>query len=96
MSELIEKFRFDGRMESDVMDVFNDKPNWKCNTWDDLKRLNRELLTIVQKFELLKDGEQVQQQLMKYLRNFEIIQEWHICSCTTDFCFRQELVQWNN
>eukprot|EP00029_Vermamoeba_vermiformis_P013247 TRINITY_DN8163_c0_g1_i1.p1 TRINITY_DN8163_c0_g1~~TRINITY_DN8163_c0_g1_i1.p1 ORF type:complete len:372 (-),score=90.92 TRINITY_DN8163_c0_g1_i1:7-1038(-) len=72
---LIQEFEFKGDLRTDVWDVFNDKPNWKCSTWADLKRLNKELHAIVDKFELLdKNNAKAKNELAKYLHNFEVIQ----------------------
>jgi hypothetical protein len=60
---------------TDIWDVFNDKPNWQAKGWDDLKRLNKELFAIVEKFELLdKNNVKAKTELAKYLHNFELIQ----------------------
>ncbi len=68
---------FEGEVElvTDIWDVFNDKPDWQATRWDDLKRLNRELFAIAEKFELLdKSNAKAQTELAKYLHNFELIQ----------------------
>jgi hypothetical protein len=60
---------------TDIWDVSNDKPDWQATRWDDLKRLNRELFAIAEKFELLdKSNAKAQTELAKYLQNFELIQ----------------------
>ncbi len=75
MESLIQEFEFKGTLRTDVWDVFNDKPNWKCTTWADLKRLNKELHAITDKFELLdKNNAKAKIELAKYLHNFEVIQ----------------------
>jgi len=75
VSDIIKEFKFVGRLRTDVWDVFNDKPNWECETWADLKRLNNDLCAIVDKFELLdKNNAKAKNELAKYLHNFEVIQ----------------------
>jgi hypothetical protein len=75
VQRLIQEYVFKGNLRTDVWDVFNDKPNWTCSTWADLKRLNKELHAIVDKFELLdKNNAKAKNELAKYLHNFEIIQ----------------------
>ncbi|KAL6049502.1 B-box zinc finger family protein [Balamuthia mandrillaris] len=72
---LLKTFRCGLEMKTEIWDIFNDKPNWGCSSWSDLKRLNNELLLIVEKFELLdRNNTKVQGELAKYLHNFEIIQ----------------------
>lgn len=44
-------------------------------SWDDLKRLNRALITVVEKFALLdQPNEKIELELKKYLHDFEVIQ----------------------
>lgn len=75
VSALVKEFKFEGGLQTDIWDVFNDKPNWKCSTWADLKRLNLEQNAIVDKFELLdKSNAKAKNELAKYLHNFEVIQ----------------------
>jgi len=73
--DILKDFKGEVELVTDIWDVFNDKPDWQATRWEDLKRLNRELFAIVEKFELLdKSNPKAQTELAKYLHNFELIQ----------------------
>lgn len=75
VATIVKLWQFRGTFITDIWDVFNDKPDWKAKTWDDLKRLNVELLGIVRKFGLLdKENKEAITELAKYMNNLEVIQ----------------------
>ncbi|CAF4225456.1 unnamed protein product [Rotaria sp. Silwood2] len=57
-----------------IEDVFNDKISYSCNDYQDLIRLNRDMLPIVKKYEFFGDGHQPLQAINKFTENFRRIQ----------------------
>lgn len=57
-----------------IPDIFNDKINYSCKTYQDLKRLNGEMLRVVQKYELFGDSDKAHQEITKFENNFRLIQ----------------------
>jgi hypothetical protein len=57
-----------------IPDIFNDKINYSCTTYQDLKRLNGEMLRVAQKYELFGDSEKAHKEIAEFENNFRIIQ----------------------
>lgn len=75
VADIIREHKFVGTFKTDIWDIFNDKLDWNASGWEDLKKLNRTILPIAEKFELFDtSNEKAKAELVKYLHNFEIIQ----------------------
>ena len=61
------------KLES-ISDIFNDKIEYKCRTFNDLIRLHTSLLPVAEKFELFGESPKAAIELKKFLTNFEILQ----------------------
>jgi hypothetical protein len=59
---------------NDIPDTFNDKLDFKCKNFTDLKRLNEEMLKVALKYELFGENDKSTPYLRKFLENFEHIQ----------------------
>jgi hypothetical protein len=57
-----------------IPDIFNDKINYSCTRYSDLKRLNQDMLRVAQKYELFGDSEKAHQEIGKFENNFRLIQ----------------------
>lgn len=57
-----------------IPDIFNDKLNYSCQTYSDLIRLNSEMFTVAQKYELFGDSEKARQEILKFSQNFRLIE----------------------
>ena len=57
-----------------ISDIFNDKLNYSCETYADLVRLNSEMYTVAEKYELFGDSEKARQEALKFLKNFQLIE----------------------
>ncbi|CAF1127374.1 unnamed protein product [Rotaria magnacalcarata] len=58
----------------EISDVFNDKINYSCTNYQDLQRLNKDMLLAVRKYELFGDSDSAQRELSKFKQNFMQIQ----------------------
>jgi hypothetical protein len=58
-----------------IEDVFNDKIDYTCNTYEDMIRLNRDMLAVVKKYESFGNEPQRLQVVNKFYQNFHRIQE---------------------
>jgi hypothetical protein len=56
------------------VDLFNDKLNYNCATFQDICRLNESMLGVIDKF-LFLDPKRAQSELAKFKVNFEILQQ---------------------
>jgi hypothetical protein len=54
-------------------DFFNDRLDYSCSTFDDLLRLNKEMLRVALKYRLFGNTPSSLEELQKYLHNFELI-----------------------
>jgi hypothetical protein len=70
--EIIKSWK--GNPLTPIQDIFNDKLDFSCNTFDDIVRLNAGLLSTSQKYELFGTSTKAQQELQKFLNNFELLQ----------------------
>ena len=58
-------------MLTPVEDIFNDKIDYSCKTFADIKRLNQHMKTVAAKFKRLRDGTE---DIAKFLKNYELLQ----------------------
>ncbi|CAF3121495.1 unnamed protein product [Rotaria socialis] len=58
----------------EISDVFNDKINYSCTNYQDLQRLNKDMLIAVRKYELFGGSDSAQRELSKFQENFVKIQ----------------------
>jgi len=56
------------------VDLFNDKLNYNCSTFQDITKLNESMLGVIDKF-LFLDPKRAQSELEKFKVNFEILQQ---------------------
>uniref|UniRef100_A0A0G4FBU9 TLDc domain-containing protein n=1 Tax=Chromera velia CCMP2878 TaxID=1169474 RepID=A0A0G4FBU9_9ALVE len=73
-------WRFGKELKEDFVDLFNDCLNWKPQTWEEVKKLNEDILRVVNKYLLLSEfGEKAKEalegELSKYLENLEVLRE---------------------
>lgn len=57
-----------------IPDIFNDKINYSCRKYQDLKRLNGEMLRVAQKYELFGESDKAHQEISRFENNFRLIQ----------------------
>jgi hypothetical protein len=55
------------------IDLFNDKLDYKCSTFEDIVRLNTSMLFVIEKYTFL-DPKRAQSELEKFKNNFEVLQ----------------------
>lgn len=57
-----------------IPDIFNDKINYSCRNYQDLKRLNGQMLLVARKYELFGESDKAHQEITKFENNFRLIQ----------------------
>jgi len=57
-----------------IKDIFNDKTDYTCKSFEDLVRINGTMLEVVQKYELFGESDKAKLEISKFLSNFEVIQ----------------------
>jgi len=55
------------------LDLFNDRVDYKCESFDDVKRINDSMSNILEKFSFL-DPKRAKTELGKFMHNFELLQ----------------------
>jgi hypothetical protein len=57
-----------------IPDMFNDRISYSCSSYQDIQKLNEQMLSIAQKYEVFGDSERAQQEIRKLEHNFVKIQ----------------------
>ncbi len=58
-----------------IIDLFNDRLNYVCNSLEDVVRLNRDMLPIALKYDFLGNSAKSNAELSKFLKNYQLINE---------------------
>lgn len=59
---------------AEIPDIFNDKISYTCSSFDDLARINQQMLPVARKFDLFGNSDKAVKELEKYKINFELVQ----------------------
>ena len=57
-----------------IKDLFKDKIDYSCKKWSDLVRLNEQMLTVMEQYEMFGESKKAAIELQKFLKNFEKVQ----------------------
>ena len=57
-----------------IKDLFKDKIDYSCKKWNDLVRLNEQMLIVMEQYEMFGESKKAAIELQKFLNNFEKVQ----------------------
>jgi len=60
----------------EVSDIFNDRLDYKCNSFSTLSKLNEEMFKVAQKYEMFGNSDKAIHELENFKKNFEITQTY--------------------
>ena len=72
-NEINNKFTFTKKL-NEIPDTFNDKLDFLCKDFDDIKRLNKEMLNVAMKYKLFDGSKSSLEVLDQFKANFELLQ----------------------
>ena len=72
-NEINNKFTFTKKL-NEIPDTFNDKLDFLCKDFNDIKRLNKEMLKVAMKYKLFDGSKSSLEVLDQFKANFELLQ----------------------
>ena len=72
-NEIINNFALTETLK-DIPDIFNDKLDFSCQNFIDIKKLNKEMLQIAMKYKLFDGSKSSLEVLGQFKENFELLQ----------------------